>query len=412
MSRTWGASPSGLGHGVGGGSHVFLELFFQLRAAGVPVTIGEYFAFCRALEAGVAEYDVEKFFYLARTSLCADERQLDRFDQVFSAWLERVEAIGDPFQAIPPEWLKSMGERYFTEEEKARIKELGGFRELLETLQKRLAEQGERHEGGSKWIGTRGTSPFGAYGYHPEGIRIGQQGSGQRRAVKVWDRRDFRDFNGDVELGTRQMKLALRRLRRFTREGAVDELDLDATIEQTARNAGYLDLALRPERRNRINVLLALDVGGSMDDHVDLVQQLFTAARSEFKNLETLYFHNCPYERLWRENGPPRGGLTDTYELIRTYGPDYRLVIVGDASMSPYEIIEPGGSVEHWNEEPGATWLQRLLRRYERAVWINPVREQTWSFTPSVGMVRQLMGGRMVPLSLEGLDRATVELRS
>ncbi|MEM6673237.1 MAG: VWA domain-containing protein [Planctomycetota bacterium] len=391
---------------------MFLELFFELRAAGVPVTIGEYFAFCRALEAGVAEYDVERFYYLARTSVCADERQLDRFDRVFAAWFERMEAIEDPFTEIPQEWLDAVGERYFTEEEKARIAEMGGFRELLENLRKRIAEQGERHEGGSKWLGTRGTSPYGAYGYNPAGIRIGQSGSRHRRAVKVWDRREFRDFDGDVELGTRQMKLALRRLRRFTREGAEEELDLDATIERTARNAGTLDIAHRPERKNRVNVLLLLDVGGSMDDHVDLVQQLFSAARSEFKNLETYYFHNCPYERVWRTNGRRREGVVDTFELIRTYGSDYRLVFVGDASMSPYEISEPGGSVEHWNEESGAVWLQRLLAHYERAVWLNPVRERAWDWTQSIEMIRRLIGARMMPLTLEGLERATAELRA
>jgi uncharacterized protein with von Willebrand factor type A (vWA) domain len=391
---------------------VFLDLFFDLRAAGVPVTIGEHFALCRALEAGVAEYDVERFYYLARASLCADERYLDRFDRVFAAWFERMEAVEDPFAAVPPEWLEAAGARWFSEEEKARIQEMGGFRELLETLRERMKEQGERHEGGSKWIGTGGTSPFGAYGYNPAGVRIGQSGSGHRRAVKVWDRRDFRDFDGDVELGTRQMKMALRRLRRFTREGARDELDLDETIARTARNAGYLDLAHRAERRNRVNVLLLLDVGGSMDDHVDVVQQLFSAARSEFKNLETYYFHNCPYEKVWRTNGYPRKGVIDTHELMRTYGSSFRLVLVGDASMSPYEITEPGGSVEHWNEEAGAVWLQRLLDHYERAVWINPVREGAWDWTSSIEILRRLMGGRMVPLTLEGLERATGLLRS
>ncbi|MEM9383002.1 MAG: VWA domain-containing protein [Planctomycetota bacterium] len=391
---------------------MFLDLFFDLRAAGVPVTIGEYFALAGAMEKGVAEYDVERFYYLARASLCADERRLDRFDRVFAAWFERMEAIEDPFQAVPPEWLERMGERFFTEEEKAKIREMGGFRELLETLRKRLEEQGERHEGGSKWIGTGGTSPYGAYGYNPAGIRIGQSGSRHRRAVKVWDRREFRDFDGDVELGTRQMKLALRRLRKFTREGAADELDLDATIERTARNAGYLDLAHRPERKNRVRVLLLLDVGGSMDDHVGIVEQLFSAARSEFSALETFYFHNCPYERVWRTNGRRRGGMLDTYELMRTYGPDHRVVLVGDASMGMYEITEPGGSVEHWNEESGQTWMARLLRRYERAAWINPVRDDFWDYTGSIDLIRRLMGGRMYPLSLSGLEAATAELRS
>lgn len=393
------------------GRGVFLELFYSLRAGGVPVTLQEYMALARAMEAGVPEFDLDRFYFLARSALCKDERYLDRFDRVFGAWFERMEAIEDPFAEVPDEWLESLGARAFTEEEKQRIREMGGFRELMEELRKRMREQDGRHEGGSKWIGTRGTSPYGAYGYNPAGIRIGQDRSIHRRAVKVWDERNFRDFDSDRDLGTRQMKLALRRLRRLTREGAPEELDLDETIRRTARR-GYLDVAERPARKNRVKVLLLLDVGGSMDDHVDLVEQLFTAARSEFQNLEVLYFHNCVYEQVWRSNAPYRNGLMETEELLRTFGPDWRLVLVGDASMSPYEITEPGGSVEHWNETAGHVWMRRLLDRFERAAWINPVREEFWGGTYSIGMVRDLMRGRMFPLSLGGIEGAAQELRS
>lgn len=391
---------------------MFLDLFQGLRAGGVPVTFQEYFAFLAAIQAGVADYDLTRFYYLARTALAKDERYLDRFDRVFSAWFERLKAIEDPFEHVPSDWLEANGARFFSEEEKAKIKEMGGFQELLEELKKRLAEQGERHEGGSKWVGTGGTSPFGAYGYNPAGVRIGQDESRHRRAVKVWDRREFRDFDAGVELGTRQMKLALRRLRRFTREGAQEELDLDGTIRRTAQNAGYLDLAHRPERKNRVKVLLLLDVGGSMDDYVGLVEQLFSAAASEFKNLETFYFHNCLYERVWRTNQGGRKGMLPTRELIRTFGSDYRVIFVGDATMSPFEITEPGGSVEHWNEEAGAVWMQRVLRHFERASWINPVREEYWSSTRSITLIRRLMEQRMAPLTLEGLEAAAATLRA
>lgn len=390
---------------------MFLQLFQDLRAGGVPVTFFEFFAFLRAVEAGVAEYDLTKFYYLARAALAKDERYIDRFDRAFSAWFERMAAIEAPFSLVPEEWLRSGGGRFFTEEEKAAIEEMGGFRELMEQLKERLKEQEGRHEGGSKWVGTGGTSPFGAYGYSPSGIRIGQDRSRQRRATKVWDRREFRDFDAGVEMGTRQMKMALRRLRRFTREGAKDELDLDGTIRGTARNAGFLEIVERPERRNRIKVLLLLDVGGSMDDHVGLVEQLFSAASSEFNNLETYYFHNCPYGRLWKRNSPFREGVYSTAELLRTFNSDYRVVFVGDASMSPYEISEPGGSVEHWNEESGAVWMQRLLGHFEHASWVNPVRQEFWGSTRSIVMIRTLMGGRMVPLSLGGLEALATHLR-
>ncbi|MDH3591432.1 MAG: VWA domain-containing protein [Planctomycetota bacterium] len=391
---------------------MYFQLFFGLRQGGVPASLKEYLSFLGALKAGAADYDLDHFYYLARCSLVKDERYLDRFDRVFAAWFERMEQLADPFTAIPEEWLKQMGERYLTEEEKRKIKALGGFRELLETLKKRLKEQQGRHQGGGKWIGTGGTSPFGAYGYNPAGIRIGQDGSRHRRAVKVWDKREFRDFDDRVELGTRQMKVALRRLRKLSRTGAGEELDLDGTIQKTARNAGYLDLAMRPERRNAIKVLLFLDVGGSMDDHVLLVERMFSAARSEFKHLEHFYFHNCLYERVWKDNRRRYQETIPTHDVLRTYGPDYRVIFVGDASMSPFEIVEAGGSVEHWNEEAGAVWLNRVLHTWERVLWINPVIERFWPYTDSIQMIRQLLGGRMVPLTLEGLDTGVKQLQA
>ncbi|MEL6713875.1 MAG: VWA domain-containing protein [Planctomycetota bacterium] len=391
---------------------MFLELFYSMREGGVPVTLAEYMAFARALREDVAEFDTTKFYFLCRASFCRDERDLDRFDQVFGAWFERMERVADPFAELPPDWLESEGARHFTDEEKRQIEEMGGFRELLEELRKRMAEQKGKHDGGSKWVGTRGTSPFGADGFNPAGVRMGQSGSRHRRAAKVWDQRAFRDFDNDKDLGTRQMKLALRRLRRFTREGAPEELDIDETIRRTARSGGWLDVAERPTRRNRMKILLLLDVGGSMDDHIDLVEQLFTAARAEFQNLEVFYFHNCLYERVWRKNAPFREGELETDELIRTYASDYRLVLVGDASMSPWEISQPGGSVEHWNEIPGAVWMQRVLDHYERAAWLNPVREESWGYTHSIGMIQALMRSRMFPLTLAGLDAATAKLRA
>ncbi len=391
---------------------MYFQLFFGLREGGVPVSLKEYLAFVGALKQGVAEYDIDKFYYLARASLVKDERYLDRFDRVFAGWFKRMEKLEDPFREIPEEWLKKMGERFLSEEDKAKIKKLGGFRKLLEELQKRLKEQQGRHQGGGKWIGTGGTSPFGAYGYNPAGIRIGQNESRHRRAVKVWDKRDFKDFDDRLELGTRQMKLALRRLRKLTREGLSEELDLGDTIRRTARNAGYLDIAMQPERKNRVKVLLFLDVGGSMDDYVLMVERMFSAARSEFKHLEHFYFHNCLYERVWKDNRRRYEETIPTHEVLRTYGPDYRVIFVGDASMSPFEIIEPGGSVEHWNEEAGAVWLTRVLKTWERVVWINPVIERFWPYTESVQMIRQMLRGRMVPLTLEGLEAAVSQLQA
>lgn len=384
---------------------MFIPFFFELRRLGVPVTLREFLSFLEALLAGVPGYRVEHAYHLGRTALVKDERFLDRYDRAFATCFEGLDALEDPFTAIPPEWLEKMGERWLSDEDKARVKELGGFSELIETLKKRLAEQEGKHGGGSKWIGTGGTSPFGAWGYNPFGIRIGQDRSRHRRAVKVWDRRDFADLDDDVEMGTRAFKLALRKLRRLGRDGAADEFDLDGTIRATARNAGTLDIAMQPSRRDRTKILLFLDVGGSMDDHVEAAEKLFSAASSEFRHLEHVYFHNCLYERVWRNNRRRWTETTPTEELFRTYGSDWRAVFVGDASMSPYEITEPGGSVEHWNEEAGVVWLRRAFAHWERSLWINPVPNEAWDWTHSIGMIRELTDDRMVPLTLEGLER-------
>ncbi len=389
---------------------MLIGFFTGLRQAGVPVSLREWLTLMEALDADLASRRVEDFYYLSRAALVKDEGQFDRFDRVFGHVFKGLETVGEAIEAeIPEEWLRRLAERHFTPEEMAEIEALGGFEKLMETLRQRLAEQEGRHQGGNKWIGTAGTSPFGAYGYNPEGVRIGQAESRHRRAVKVWDRREFRDFDDTVEIGTRTIKVALRRLRRFARTGAADELDLDGTIAATAKQ-GFLDVRMRPERRNAVKVLLFLDVGGSMDDHVRVCEELFSAARSEFKTLEHFYFHNCLYERVWKTNARGRAETIPTWDVLHTYPSDYRVVIVGDAAMSPYEIAMAGGSVEHWNEEPGETWLRRLLDVYPRAVWINPVPEAHWRYTPSTEMLHQLMGGRMYPLTLEGLDRAMAAL--
>jgi hypothetical protein len=389
---------------------MFVRFFFALRQGGVPVSLREFLTLQEVLDKGLEGFSVERFYYLSRATLVKDERHLDRFDRVFAESFEGIEHVDDPFEHVPDEWLSKMGERFLSEEDKALVKQLGGFRELLETLKKRLAEQESRHQGGSKWVGTGGTSPFGAWGYNPAGIRIGQNESRHRRAVKVWDQREFKDLDGDAEVGTRNMKVALRRLRHLTRDGTPDEFDLSGTIDGTARK-GWLDIKFHAARTNRIKLLLMLDVGGSMDDHVELCEQLFTAAKTEFEHLEHVYFHNCLYERVWKDNRQRRSATTPTRELLATYGPDWRVVIVGDASMSPWEISEPGASVEHWNEEAGHVWMRRLTSHWERVVWINPVPEEAWSWTPSIGMMSQLVGGRMVPLTLDGLDRAVKLLR-
>jgi uncharacterized protein with von Willebrand factor type A (vWA) domain len=388
---------------------MFVTFFTKLKAAGVPVTLREYLTLMQAMQADLAARQVEHFYYLSRATLVKDERNLDKFDRVFGTVFKGLETVGaEANPEIPAEWLKKLADKYLTEEEKKQIEAMGGLDKLLETLKQRLAEQKGRHQGGSKWIGTGGTSPFGNGGYNPEGVRIGGE-SAHRRAVKVWDKREFKDLDDDVELGTRNIKLALRRLRKFARTGAPEELDLDGTIKGTAHK-GYLDILLRPVRHNAVKVLLFFDIGGSMDWHIKATEELFSAARIEFKHMEHFYFHNCPYERLWKENRRRFQQTTPTWDVMHTYPYDYKVVFVGDASMSPYEITAQGGSVEHYNDEPGATWLDRMTRTYPAAVWLNPVPEKEWGFTYSIGMVRQLMGGRMYPLTLEGLDRAMREL--
>jgi len=394
---------------------MFAPFILALRQAGLPVSITEYLTLMGAMQANLAAYSVDDFYYLSRATLVKDERHLDRFDRVFGEVFKGLETVepesGDDLRrALPEEWLRRLAEKHLTPEEMAQIEALGGFEKLMETLAQRLAEQKGRHQGGSKWIGTAGTSPFGAYGYNPEGVRIGQEESRHRRAVKVWDKRNFRDLDEDEVLSSRSIKIALRRLRRFAREGAATELDLPNTIRATANNAGTLDLKLQPERHNAVKLLLFLDIGGSMDDYVRISQELFAAARGEFKHLEYFYFHNCPYERVWRDNRRRRDTTLSTVEVLRTYGPAYRAVFVGDASMSPYEIIQAGGSVEHWNEEPGRVWVERLLAHYRRAAWLNPVPEDEWRYVHSIGLMRQLMEGRMYPLTLAGLDAMAREL--
>jgi uncharacterized protein with von Willebrand factor type A (vWA) domain len=391
---------------------VLVRFFLGLREAGVPASVTELLSLLSALEARVAAFSAQEFYWLGRMTLVKDERHFDRYDRVFAEHFAGAErAFAALLADVPPDWLKSLAERLFTEEERRKVESLGGWDKLLETLRERLAEQKERHEGGNKWIGTNGTSPFGSGGFNPEGVRIGSQGARQRRAVKVWEAREYRNLDDRRELGTRNLKMALRRLRRFAREGAADQLDLDATIEATARNAGWLDLKMVPERRNAVKVLLLLDIGGSMDDHVRVCEELFSAARSEFKHLKSWYFHNFLYEHLWQDNRRRHAARTTTLELLRTFNADYRVVIVGDATMSPHEIVQPGGSVEHWNDESGAAWMQRLTAHFPRLVWLNPEPEERWEWTPSVGMVRTLVGRRMFPLTLEGLDRAMRALR-
>ena len=386
---------------------MFTGFFMALREAKVPVTLKEHLTLIEGLKAGVCDWSVESFYYLSRATLVKDEAHLDKFDRVFGEVFKGIESL-DPAAlaaSIPEEWLKKLGERFFTEEEKRQIEALGGWDKLMETLRERLAEQKGRHQGGKKWIGTAGTSPFGAYGYNPEGVRIGQDKNRNNRAVKVWDKREFRNLDDTVELGTRNIKMALRKLRRFAREGAASELDLPDTIRSTAHNAGWLDVKMVPERHNAVKVLLFLDIGGSMDEHVKVCEELFSAVKTEFKHLEYFYFHNCPYEAMWKDNRRRWSEKTPTLQLLRTYGPDYKAVFVGDATMSPYEIVQPGGSVEHFNEESGQVWLQRLTEHFRRSIWINPTDEGRWGWTQSIGLIERLMGRRMFPLTLDGLDR-------
>ena len=391
---------------------MLVRFFFDLRTAGVPVSLTEFLSLLQALEARVASCSAEEFYWLARLALVKDERHFDRFDRVFAQHFEGAERLFEKIIAeVPADWLKQLAERVLSEEERRKIEALGSWEKLLETLRQRLAEQKVRHEGGSKWIGTGGTSPFGSGGYNPEGVRIGDAGKRQRRAVKVWESREYRNFDDQREIGTRNLKVALRRLRKFARQGAADELDLGGTIDATARNAGWLDLKLRPERRNTIKVLLLLDVGGSMDDHVRVCEELFSAARSEFRHLEYFYFHNFIYEGLWKDNRRRHTERTSTLQMLRTFNADYRVIFVGDATMSPYEIVQPGGSVEHWNEEAGSAWMQRIAAHFPYLVWLNPEPEERWDWTPSIRLTQELVGGRMFPLTLDGLDRATAALR-
>ena len=390
---------------------MFQRFFTELRAAKVPVSLKEYLVLIECLEKDVIPPLVEDFYFLARATLVKDERHIDRFDKVFGSVFKGVEWTADAIDAmIPEEWLRALTEKYLSEEEKKQIEALGGWDKLMETLAERLKEQKERHEGGNKWIGSGGTSPFGNNGYNPEGVRIGQDQGRHGKAVKVWDKREYKNLDDQVELGTRNIKVALRRLRKFARQGAPDELDLDGTIRKSARE-GYLDIVMRPERRNTIKVLLFFDVGGSMDPHIRMCEELFSAARSEFKHMEYFYFHNCLYEGVWKDNRRRNQEKIPTWEVLHKYPHDYKVVIVGDATMSPYEITYPGGSVEHWNEEPGAMWLYRVADVYESLVWLNPSPRQSWDHTPSVQLIRDIIGPeRMYPLTLSGLEGAMREL--
>ena len=389
---------------------MFLQLFTELRSAKVPVSLREYLLLMEAMDRQVIGLSVDDFYHLSRSALVKDEKNLDKFDRVFGHVFKGFEKVDESLAAeIPVEWLTKLAEKLLTDEEKAEVEALGGFDKLMETLKKRLEEQKERHQGGNKWIGTAGTSPFGAYGYNPEGVRIGQAEGRQGRAVKVWDQREYKNLDDTVELGTRNIKVALRRLRKFARQGAPDELDLDGTIQGTAEK-GYLDIQLRPERRNTIKVLLFFDIGGSMDGYIKLCEELFSAARAEFKNMEFFYFHNCLYEAVWKDNQRRAAEKIPTWDVLHRYGHDYKVIFVGDATMSPYEITQSGGAVEHWNEEAGATWMTRLTDIYESCVWLNPTPERYWEHSASVALLKRLMGERMYPLTLAGLEGAMREL--
>jgi uncharacterized protein with von Willebrand factor type A (vWA) domain len=396
---------------------MFLAFFLALRAAGVKTSLREFLVLQEAMTASLAQFNVDEFYFLARTILVKDERLLDKFDQVFAASFKGILQAPPPgvdaavmARDLPEEWLKLLAEKNLTDEEKAEIEALGGFEKLMETLRQRLEEQKGRHEGGSKWIGTAGTSPFGANGYNPEGVRIGQEKGRNRSAVKVWDQRSFKNLAGDAALGTRNMQVALRRLRRFAREGAAEELDLAGTITATARNAGYLDLKMVPERHNAVKILLLLDIGGSMDDHIALSEQLFTAAGSEFKHLKHLYFHNCPYERLYKDARMRTQDAIATKDVLNTYDRTWKLIFVGDAAMSPYELMQTGGAIAGWNAQSGQSWLQALITHYPKSIWLNPVQEKHWGYTQTIQMIRQSIDNRMYPLTLEGLDAAMRQL--
>ena len=390
---------------------MFLNFFFDLKQAQLPVSLKEYLILMEAMDKRViTSFDVNDFYYLSRSALIKDERHLDKFDKVFGHSFKGLENKSETTKAeIPEEWLRLMGQKYLSDEEKKLVESLGGWDKLMETLKQRLEEQKKRHQGGSKWIGTGGTSPFGAYGYNPEGIRIGQNESRNKKAVKVWDKREFKNLDGDVELGTRNIKVALRRLRKFAREGADTELDLDGTIKSTAHK-GYIDVKMMPERRNKIKVLIFFDVGGSMDAHVKICEELFSAAKTEFKHMEYFYYHNCLYDYVWKDNKRRYNEHVSTWDVLHTYPSDYKVIFVGDAEMSPYEITYPGGSTEYWNEESGETWLSRTLNVYENAVWLNPVPQQYWSRIASTNILQQIFSNRMFPLTIDGIDQAMREL--
>ena len=389
---------------------MFLIFFLKLKDARIPVSLNEFLTFIQALSLNFIQYDMNKFYYLARASLVKDERLIDRFDLVFSQYFKGIESIelDDILKSVdvPKEWLQKLLDKNFSKEEMDEIKTLGGFDKLIETLKQRLQEQEKRHQGGSKWIGTAGKSPFGAYGYNPEGIRIGQHARGQGKAVKVWDKRNFRDFDDNRELDTRGFQVALKRLRQWARTGADEELDIDKTIEQTAKN-GYLDIKTRNERENTIKIILFLDVGGSMDDYINKVENLFSAAKNVFKNLNFFYFHNCLYEGVWKDNSRRWKEQFSTLEIFRTYGKEYKCIFVGDASMSPYEILIPGGANEHFNQESGQAWLERAITQWPSNLWINPILEEHWNYSQSTNIIKDIFSNRMVPLSLKGIDEGT-----
>jgi uncharacterized protein with von Willebrand factor type A (vWA) domain len=389
---------------------MFLIFFLKLKDARIPVSLNEFLTFIQALSLNFIQYDMNKFYYLARASLVKDERLIDRFDLVFSQYFKGIESIelDDILKSVdvPKEWLQKLLDKNFSKEEMDEIKTLGGFDKLIETLKQRLQEQEKRHQGGSKWIGTAGKSPFGAYGYNPEGIRIGQHARGQGKAVKVWDKRNFRDFDDNRELDTRGLQVALKRLRQWARTGADEELDIDKTIEQTAKN-GYLDIKTRNERENTIKIILFLDVGGSMDDYINKVENLFSAAKNVFKNLNFFYFHNCLYEGVWKDNSRRWKEQFSTLEIFRTYGKEYKCIFVGDASMSPYEILVPGGANEHFNQESGQVWLERAITQWPSNLWINPILEEHWNYSQSTNIIKDIFSNRMVPLSLKGIDEGT-----
>jgi len=384
---------------------VLIDFFLKLKSHKLPVSIKEFLTLLEALQKGVIGSSVDDFYYLARITLVKDEANFDKFDRAFAEFWEGVESIPGIEAQIPLEWLLKQAELTLSEEEKKMIEALGGWEKLMETLKKRLEEQKDRHQGGNKWIGTGGTSPFGAYGFNPEGIRIGQKGSRNRRAVKVWDQREYQNLDDSVELGTRNIKVALRRLRKFARQGAPDEFDMENTISSTAKKA-YLDIHMRPERRNTVKVLLLLDIGGSMDDHVKLCQEMFSAAKTEFKHLEYFYFHNCLYDFVWKDNRRRHAERTRTWDLLHKYGHDYKVIFVGDATMSPYEILQPGGSIEYFNEEAGAVWIKRMTDIYSKCIWLNPEPEEIWGYRQSVQVMKELMGGRMYPTTIGGLEKA------